>query len=120
MSDELEKTRPATKGAIIARSSMLAALGAFIGASCCVLPIILVNLGVSAFLVSKLAFCARAQPYFMGAALILLAAALITAFWNGKRPGRAVSISLVLTTVFLLAAYILPFYEGQLLRWMVQ
>ena len=84
------------------------------------LPLILINIGVSTALVGKLAFFARAQQYFMGAAVILLVGALIAAFWNGRRPSRRVAITLVLATTFVLAAYIMPFYEGQLLRWINQ
>ena len=120
MSGEDEKTYAPMKGKIFAGGSALTGLAAFIGASCCVLPLILVNIGASTVLVSKLAFFARAQQYFMGAAVILLVAALITAFRNGRRPGLAVSISLVLTSTLILAAYLLPFYEGQLLRWINQ
>lgn len=120
MSSEGRKPDARKKGGFIAGGSVLSGLAAFIGASCCVLPLILVNIGVSAALVGKLAFFARAQQYFMGAAVILLFAALIAAFWKGRRPGGAVSITLVLATVLVLAAYIMPFYEGQLLRWINQ
>lgn len=120
MSSEEEKTDALKKGGFIAGGSALSGLAAFIGASCCVLPLVLVNLGVSAALVGKLAFFARAQQYFMGAAVILLFAALTAAFWNGRRPGGGVSITLVLATVLVLAAYIMPSYEGQLLRWINQ
>lgn len=95
---------------------MLSGLAAFVGASCCVLPLILVNVGVSAALVGKLAFFARAQQYFMSAAVVLLVAAIVAAFWNGRRPSRRVAIMLGLAVSLVLAAYIMPSYEGQLLR----
>ena len=120
MSSEEEKPKPPRKDGIFAGGSALSGLAAFVGASCCVLPLILINIGVSTALVGKLAFFARAQQYFMGAAVILLVGALIAAFWNGRRPSRRVAITLVLATTFVLAAYIMPFYEGQLLRWINQ
>lgn len=117
MTDEEEKSKPPRKGGLIAGGSALSGLAAFIGASCCVLPLILVNIGVSTALVGKLAFFARAQQYFMGAAVAFLVAALIASFWNGRRPSKGVAITLGLTTALLLAAYIIPSYEAQLLRW---
>ncbi len=84
------------------------------------LPLILVNLGVSSALVGKLAFFARAQQYFMGAAAVLLFAAVVASFWNGRRPSSHVGIALILATIFILAAYIMPSYEGQLLHWINQ
>lgn len=117
MSSEEQKPKAPKGGGLFAGGSALSGLAAFIGASCCVLPLVLVNLGVSSALVGKLAFFARAQPYFMGVAVILLGAAFVAAFWNGRRPGARVVITLCLASVFLAAAYIMPFHEGQLLRW---
>ncbi len=120
MSSEEENPRPRKKGGIFAGGSALSGLAAFVGASCCVLPLILVNLGVSTALVGKLAFFARAQQYFMGAAVVLLVTAIVAAFWNGRRPSRRVAITLIIATALVVAAYIMPSYEGQLLRWINQ
>ncbi len=120
MSSEEQKTTPTQKGGLIAGGSVVSGLAAFIGASCCVLPLVLVNLGVSSALVGKLAFFARAQQYFMGAAVILLVSAIVTSFWNGKRPSKRVGIAFFLATIFVMAGYIMPSYEGQLLRWISQ
>jgi len=120
MSSEEQKSEPKKKGGMIAGGSAISGLAAFIGASCCVLPLILVNLGVSSALVGKLAFFARAQQYFMGAAVVLLVSAIVASFWNGRRPNKRVAVALSLATIFVLAAYIMPSYEGQLLRWINQ
>lgn len=120
MSSEGKTSKRPKKGGVMAGGSVLSGFAAFVGASCCVLPLILVNLGVSTVLVGKLAFFARAQHYFMGAAVVLLGAAIIAAFWKGRRPSKRVSITLVLAALLVVVAYIMPFYESQLLRWMSQ
>lgn len=120
MSSEEQNQKPRKKAGLFASGSALSGLAAFIGASCCVLPLILVNLGVSTALVGKLAFFARAQQYFMGAAVVLLVTAIVAAFWNGRRPSKLVAITLFFATAFVIAAFILPSYEGQLLRWINQ
>ena len=79
-SEDPNKTKARRKGGWVAGGGALAGLGAFIGASCCVLPLILINLGVSAALVGKLAFFARFQHYFLGGAVILLVVAIVAAF----------------------------------------
>lgn len=114
------KTKAHRKGGWIAGGGALSGLGAFIGASCCILPLILINLGVSAALVGKLAFFARFQHYFIGAAIVLLAAAIVVAFWKGRSPSKRVVIALVLTAALIVAAYVMPLYEPQLLRWVNQ
>ena len=117
MSDEDKKSNPTKKHAYIAGGSAVSGLAALIGASCCVLPLILVNLGVSAALIGKLAFFARAQQYFLGAAVLLLFVALAASFWNGRRPSKRVFAALLVAIIFVLGAYIMPFYEPQLMRW---
>ena len=120
MPSEGKTSKRPKKGGVMAGGSVLSGFAAFVGASCCVLPLILVNLGISTALVGKLAFFARAQHYFMGAAVVLLGAAIIAAFWKGRRPSKRVSITLVLAALLVVVAYIMPFYESQLLRWMSQ
>ncbi len=104
-------------GALLAGSGTVSGLFALVGASCCVLPLILVNIGVSSALVGKLTFFARVQPYFMGLTGFLIAAAFMAGFWNGTRPIKRVLAMLIIAAVFVGGAYIMPFYEGQLLRW---
>ena len=118
--EDQNKTKARRKSGWIAGGGALSGLGALIGASCCILPLILINLGVSAALVGKLAFFARFQHYFMGAAIVLLAVAIAAAFWRGRRPDKRVVITLALAAALIVADYIMPFYEPQLLRWVNQ
>ena len=117
MNDKAAITEKKKSSSLLAGSGTIAGLFALIGASCCVLPLILVNIGVSTASVAKLAIFARAQPYFMGLSVLLIGAAFIASFWNGRRPSKKVLALLVISGLFVAAAYIMPFYEGQLLRW---
>lgn len=117
MASEDTTNKRSDKGGVIAGGSILSGLAALVGASCCVLPLILVNLGVSTALVGKLAFFARAQHYFMGGAVVLLIGAVAASFWKGRRPSRRVAIMFGIAVAFILAAYIAPSFEPQILRW---
>lgn len=118
MDSEDKNIKPKKRGGFIAGGGALSGLAALVGASCCVLPIVLVNIGVSAALVGELAFFARAKSYFMGLAVLLIGAAIISAFWNGRRPSKRVIVLLILSAVLVLGSYMLPLYEGHLLRWL--
>lgn len=88
---------------------------ALIGASCCVLPLLLLNLGVSTAMISNLEFFAVAKPYFLGVTSLLIVASLIMAFRNGGRPsGRALALMSV-SALVLLAALVAPIFEPQLI-----
>jgi mercuric ion transport protein len=104
----------------LARGSFLGSILAFIGASCCVLPILLVNLGVSTALVGRLAFFARYKDWFLGLSLLAILLALGFAFRNGRKPTRRLMIWLGVSTLLIAIAYTLPHYEGQILRWILQ
>ena len=68
------------KSGWFAKGGVLAGVFAFIGASCCILPIILINLGLSSAIVSHLGFLARMRPWFLGLTIILIIAGFIYAF----------------------------------------
>ncbi len=113
------ETRPAPKSSgAMAFGGVLSGLGAVIGASCCILPMALINLGVSSALVGNLAFFARAKPWLMGAAGLFILAALAAAFWGGRKPNAKVLILLAAASGFVAGAYALPFYEPVILEWM--
>ena len=102
----------------LAGGGVLGGVFAFLGASCCVLPIVLVNLGVSSALVANLGFFARYKTLFMVAASLMLFGAIIFALRGGRRPKARFWVSVVITGVLLASAWILPSYEGELLRWL--
>ena len=96
--------------------SLLGGLGAFIGASCCVLPLILFNIGVSSALIAQLGFFARYKDIFFLCAIVLLVVGIAVAFHKGRRPTRLVVITFIGAAVLICASYFLPFYEPELLR----
>lgn len=102
----------------IAGSSILSAFFALIGASCCVLPIVLVNLGLSSALASHLGFFARAKPLFMGLTVILIGMAVYLSFKGGRSPNRKTMIILSIAVILVAGSYILPTYESQILTWL--
>lgn len=96
----------------------LGGLAAFVGASCCVLPILLVQAGLATGLVARLGWFARWQSHIFWSATGLLAAALIAGLWRG-RPGRGFWIWWGVGAVLLVAAFMLPQYEVRLQHWLL-
>ena len=96
----------------------LGGFAAFVGASCCVIPILLVHFGLASGLVAKLGWFARWQPYFFRMNAGLLAVAASYAIWRGQA-SRSFWIWWVIGTTFLIAAFILPQYEFRLQSWVL-
>ena len=103
---------------LLSGSGAAGGLAAFIGASCCVVPILLVHFGVAAGLVARLGWFVRWQPYFFWAAAGVLALAASLALWRGS-PSRTFWIWWGAGAVFLTAAFILPHYELRLQSWLL-
>lgn len=99
-----------------ARAGTFAGLFALIGSSCCFLPVLLVNLGMSVGLVERLGFFARHRTLMLWVSAALLVLATMIIFRNG-RPRRSVLIWLGVGAIFVGVAYILPNYERELLAW---
>jgi mercuric ion transport protein len=92
------------------------AIAGLIGASCCVLPIILFNMGVGSAIIGNLIFFADKTEYFLIGALLFIAVGVIASFWGDRNPGRRAFIMFVLSALIVLFAYILPGFEGDILR----
>ncbi len=56
-------------------------IGGILASTCCVLPLLLVSLGISGAWIGQLTALSPYQPYFLGAALALLGAG----FWQAYR-----------------------------------
>jgi mercuric ion transport protein len=102
----------------LAGGGVLSGAFALLGASCCVLPIVLVNLGVSSALIANLAFFARAREVFMALTLVFLAAGVVFALRGGRRQRPGFWIALGAGLALLTAAWIMPHYERELLQWL--
>ncbi|MBI1361755.1 MAG: hypothetical protein GC155_15870 [Alphaproteobacteria bacterium] len=82
------------------------------------MPLLLAQIGLGTALASQLSFLASARPYFLIASAVLIAAALVSSFWSGRRP-RPVALVMMLAAAALVAgAEILPHFEINILRWM--
>ena len=103
-------------GGAIASGGIVAGLLAAIGASCCVLQLILIQLGVGAALAGSLTVLAPLRPWLLLAAVLLLGWAAFRAFRGGRPRGR-VLVLLALGSAVVAAALILPTFERDLLRW---
>lgn len=99
----------------LAGSGFLGAFGAFVGASCCVLPLVLFNLGVSSAAIAQLAFFAVHRNELLMVSLGLIVLAVWFAFRAGRRLPKRTVIILCSASVLVMAAYIVPFYEADLL-----
>lgn len=106
------------RSGLFATGGTVTGVFAFVGASCCILPIMLVNLGVSSALVSHLGFFARFRPWFMALTILLVIGGFIYAYRGGRKPSRKVLIFLVLAAVLAVGSSILPYYEGDIQRWL--
>ncbi len=105
-------------GGLLAGGGVFTGLGALLGASCCVLPILLVQLGVSTAFVAHLSLFANAKPFLMAATALIVAGGFITAFWGGRRPRRSVLVLLICAALLVAASSALPYFEGHIVRWM--
>jgi mercuric ion transport protein len=114
----MTKTNPTSSGlqTWLSGSGALGGVAAFIGASCCVLPLVLVQLGIATSLVPHLAWFARWQPYLFWAAAAILALSATLALWRGQ-PSLSFWIRWAIGAIFLAAAFVLPNYELQILHW---
>ncbi|WP_421787693.1 hypothetical protein [Hyphobacterium sp.] len=103
---------------LLSGGSAIGGFFAFIGASCCVVPILLVHLGVASGLVAKLGWFARWQPIFLVTAVVLLAISLVLALSQGRR-SRLFWTLWSVAAVFVLASMLLPLFEFELQRFLL-
>lgn len=104
-------------GGLFAGGGALAGLATFVGASCCVLPLLLAQIGLGTAFASQLGFLVRAKPYLEVLTVALIIGGLVASFWNGRRPRPMVVVMLIGALVFIAGSEILPHYEGQIMRW---
>lgn len=114
-----ENSQPPRRGlgGLFAGGGALAGLATLLSASCCVLPLLLAQIGLGTVLVAQLSFLARAQSYLLALTLALIIAALIASFWRGRRPRPIILVLLGVAAILVIGSMILPQYEGQIVRW---
>ncbi|MFP4538663.1 MAG: hypothetical protein ACLFPA_10210 [Dichotomicrobium sp.] len=115
---ETDGPAPETAGGFLAGGGAASGFLAFLGASCCVLPLILVGLGVSTTVIAQLGVLVRLQPWLAGAAVVLVGGGIVAAFWRGRRPGRRTIALLLAAAVFVGLSFLIPIYETGIIRWL--
>jgi mercuric ion transport protein len=101
---------------LAAGGGLASAVAGLIGASCCVLPIILFNMGVGSAVIGNLIFFADKTEYFLIGALLFIALGIVASFWGGRKPGKRAIIMFALSALIVILAYFLPSFEGDILR----
>lgn len=101
---------------LAAGGGLASAIAGLIGASCCVLPIILFKIGVGSAVIGNLIFFADKTEYFLIGAVMLITLGVISSFWGGKRPRKRVIIMFCISAFIVFSAYMLPSFEGEILR----
>jgi mercuric ion transport protein len=109
------KASASGSASVVSGGSAVSGILAFVGASCCVIPILLVHMGVASGLVAKLGWFARWQPFFLGGAVLLLAISLLLAARQPRR-SRLFWASWSVGALFTITALILPLFEFELQR----
>lgn len=95
-------------------AGLIAATAALVGASCCVLPLILAAAGVGGAWIAQLAIFVTYQWYILTIAVVLIAISWVVAIVRGS--GRRAKFILVISTGLMTAAFVLPIYEDDLTR----
>ena len=111
-----QQVQPGTGEKLAAGGGLASAIAGLIGASCCVLPIILFKIGVGSAVIGNLIFFADKTEYFLIGALLFITPGVIVSFWGGRRPGKRAILMFGLSAFIVLLAYILPSFEGDILR----
>ncbi|WP_411818490.1 mercuric transporter MerT family protein [Hyphococcus sp. DH-69] len=117
MKKNIESEKTKISGSLFASGGVIASIFAVIGASCCILPLVLINLGISVAVVGNLALMSAARPYFILSALGLVVLSFIAAYRHGNRPRGVMIGLLILASFFIVFASILPFFEPSIVKW---
>ena len=101
---------------VLASGGLIGGLAALAGSSCCILPIALVQFGLGGAWIANLAFFVNAKSYLLAASVISIVLAFVAAFWRNRSPSKGTLVVLCIATILTGAAYIVPLYEGRILR----
>lgn len=110
------RSAPAPGPSVLAGGSLFGGIAATFSASCCVLPLLMVQLGLGSALAANLAAFTAAQPYLVAVTLLLIGTSAIVAFRRGT-PSRTTVVTLGVSALLVATAIVLPWFEEDLIRW---
>ncbi|MFN7179622.1 hypothetical protein [Hyphomonas sp.] len=99
-------------------AGILSGFFALLGASCCILPLLLAYVGLGSVLAANLALLERWREPMIAATALLMLAAFIAAFWKGRRPRAKFWTSMGVSSLLLAVAWQLPQHEIEILKWL--
>lgn len=116
---DIGSASPASRTVVEPLTAVGGILGAIAASSCCVLPLLLVTLGVSGAWIGNLTALIPYQPYFIAFTVAVLGYGFYSVYWRRRqacsdgtceRPlhGRAVKLGLWLGAVLVAVALIFP------------
>jgi mercuric ion transport protein len=100
----------------LAAGGLVSAAAAVVGASCCTIPLILANLGLGLGAASWLPWLAAYRTYFIALAVVAILVGFIIAFRPGRKHQTKTLVILAVATLLTVASFVLPTFEGRLLR----
>lgn len=112
---DLGRGRPRTHA--LSMVGLALALAAFVGASCCALPLLLASLGLAGAWIANLEVFVVYRAYFTIAAFVLIA--LGWAFALRRRASGRTFTVLGLATLTVLAALAITQYDGEISQYLV-
>lgn len=117
MSDAAQESKTPRPHAWLSSLGLVAAIAAFVGASCCVLPLVLASGGLAGVWIASLEIFVVYRRPITAVAYIVIAVGWWIAF--RRRSSRGTFVILGCATALVLAALVLTEYEGQITRYVV-
>ncbi|MBL4670558.1 MAG: hypothetical protein JKY30_15040 [Flavobacteriales bacterium] len=98
---------------------VIGSFAALLSASCCVLPLLLIQAGVATGLVAQLSWFASHKDQIFAVSVIALLVSMGLSLTNGNA-SRKLMIWWVIAIVVLAAAYFSPSYETDIKQWILE
>lgn len=97
---------------------LMASIAALAGASCCVLPLTLAAVGVGGAWIAQLVIFVTYQWHILAVAVALVATSWVVALVRGST--KRAKIILAISTALVVAAVIVPVYEEEITRQLLE
>ena len=118
MTTETQSAERSSDEGTIAGGGAIAGLAAIVSASCCILPVALVNLGASSALVANLSVLTPFRPWLIALTVILVGVGGAIVVRRGHRPTGPVTVLSGVAILLALAAIVVPVFERDILVWL--